>query len=78
MKGLKVETWKKEAEDVSSHGAGCRKRAGTLLRTDSGMDVDIPAGKDPTLHSLPAEPVPIRFVWEHSSYTLNISRCVSS
>jgi hypothetical protein len=53
MKGLEVETWKKEAEDVSSHGAGCRKRAGTLLRTDSGMD------KDPTLHSLPAEPVPI-------------------
>jgi len=46
-------------EDFSNHGAGCRKRAGTLLRTDSGMHADIPAGKDPTLHSLLAEPVPI-------------------
>jgi hypothetical protein len=46
-------------EDFSSHVVGCRKRAGTRTPADSGMHADIPAGKHPILHSLPAEQVPI-------------------
>jgi len=45
--------------DFSSRVVGYRKRAGTRSPADSGMHVDIPAGKHPTLHSLLAEQVPI-------------------
>jgi len=69
---------RKKSTDFSSHVEDCRKRVDTPLAADSGMHADIPAGKDPTLGSLLAEPVPIHFESARANYKLSISRCGSS
>jgi len=68
-----------EAQRFNTPAADCRKRADTQSNVDSGAPADFLADfLDPTLHSLLAEPVPIRPASARSSDILSISKCASS